>query len=235
MRSRIPGTLLLLVGAASAHAALEGRDLDGTPATAEAWYDPVLDLTWLADANYIQTSGADADGLVQVGNVQVWAQTLVIGGHGGWRLPTVSPIDGVDWSVNLAQPAYDGSREYGYNVTDPGNELAYMFHVNLGNQGAYDLGGVPTSCHPSSCFVHTGPFINLVPQGYLTSTLYNGLAYFVFSSYSGLSNLGNVSARAWMVHDGDIGAPTVAVPEPGTWALWLAGLGLLARTARRRV
>lgn len=234
MRSRIPGALLLMLGAASAHAALEGRDLNGTPATAEAWYDTVLDVTWLADANFIQTSGADADGLADLGASQAWAQSLVIGGHADWRLPKVEPINGVGWNVNLAQPAYDGSREYGYNITDTGHELAYMFHVNLGNQGAYDLGGAPTSCHPNLCFVDTGPFVNVVPQGFMTQTIYNGLAPFIFSSSSGLSTLGNVQARAWVLHDGDIGVPIAAVPEPGTWALWLAGLGLLARSARRR-
>lgn len=234
MRSRAPIPLLLLACAASAHAALEGRDLNGTPATAEAWYDTVLDISWLADANHIQTSGADADGLADLGTSQAWVQSLVIGGFDDWRLPTVSPINGVDWSVNLAQRTYDGSSEYGYNITDTGHELAYMFHVNLGNQGAFGLNGAPTSCHPASCFVNQGPFINVVPQGFMTQTIYNGLAPFIFSSASGLSTLGNVQARVWAVHDGDIGVPTVAVPEPATWALWLAGLGLLGRVARKR-
>jgi MYXO-CTERM domain-containing protein len=32
----------------------------------------------------------------------------------------------------------------------------------------------------------------------------------------------------------DIGGYTAPVPEPGAWALWLAGLGLLPLVARRR-
>lgn len=31
---------------------LQGRDLDGNATTFEAYYDTVLDITWLADANY---------------------------------------------------------------------------------------------------------------------------------------------------------------------------------------
>ena len=33
------------------HAALEGRDLDGSAGSFEAYYDTVLDITWLADGN----------------------------------------------------------------------------------------------------------------------------------------------------------------------------------------
>ena len=46
---------------------LESRDLDGNAATVEAYYDTVLNITWLANANLAQTSGFDADGLL------VWA------------------------------------------------------------------------------------------------------------------------------------------------------------------
>lgn len=35
---------------------LQGRDLDGNLATFEAYYDTVLGITWLADANYAKTS-----------------------------------------------------------------------------------------------------------------------------------------------------------------------------------
>ena len=35
---------------------LQGRDLDGNAATFEAYYDTVLDITWLADANAAGTT-----------------------------------------------------------------------------------------------------------------------------------------------------------------------------------
>jgi len=36
-------------------------------------YDDVLDLTWLQDANYAQTSGHDADGRMTWNNAVAWA------------------------------------------------------------------------------------------------------------------------------------------------------------------
>jgi len=36
---------------------LQPRDLSGSPTTIEAYYDTVLDITWLVDANYARTSG----------------------------------------------------------------------------------------------------------------------------------------------------------------------------------
>ncbi len=60
---------------------LLGRDLDGNDATFEAYYDTVLDITWLADANYAQTSGYDADGMMDY--------RLASLGFSNWRLPRI--------------------------------------------------------------------------------------------------------------------------------------------------
>jgi len=43
---------------------LQARDLDGNLATTEAYYDTVLDVTWLADANYAQTVAAANNGVL---------------------------------------------------------------------------------------------------------------------------------------------------------------------------
>lgn len=51
-------------------------------------YDDVLDITWLQDANYAQTSGYDGDGLMAWGDAVAWADSLVYGGYDDWRLPT---------------------------------------------------------------------------------------------------------------------------------------------------
>ncbi len=63
-----------------ANAALVGRDLDGNLTTAEAYYDNVADLTWLADAN--------ANGTMNWADANSWAAGLSVSGVGGWRLPT---------------------------------------------------------------------------------------------------------------------------------------------------
>ena len=59
---RLAGSVLAIGLSGAAQAALQGRDLNGSAASFEAYYDTVLDITWLADANYAQTSGYDADG-----------------------------------------------------------------------------------------------------------------------------------------------------------------------------
>ncbi len=39
-------------------------------------YDDVLDITWLADANYAQTSGYDSDGRMNFSAANTWAAGL---------------------------------------------------------------------------------------------------------------------------------------------------------------
>jgi len=60
----------------AAHAALQGRDLNGSLDSFEAYYDTDLHITWLADANYAQTSGYDADGLMNRIEAITWASNL---------------------------------------------------------------------------------------------------------------------------------------------------------------
>lgn len=84
----ISAGLVSLGMAGVADAALIGR----LAATAggmdyQAYYDDVADLTWLADANYAQTSGVDADGRMGWTSAKNWAAGLNIGGVTGWRLP----------------------------------------------------------------------------------------------------------------------------------------------------
>lgn len=232
MRHPLILALGLLAASATVHAALEGRDLDGTSATAEAYYDTVLGITWLANVNYFQTSGADADGRGQLGVLQNWTNNLTLGGYLNWRLPRATPADGVDWDV--ATLTYDGlSSDIGYNHASAGNELGYMFYVNLGNQGAFDLAGAPTACHPNTCLVNAGPFVNLMPEQYYTASPAWFVPYFRMFDGGQYGDNGIAEYRAWAVHDGDIGV-AVVVPEPGTWALMLAGVAALSGVARRR-
>jgi hypothetical protein len=80
-------TLMLVFGLAiSSHAAF--IDLGG----GMIW-DNVLDRTWLQNANYSQSSGYDADGLMTFGEANTWATSLFYGGTGGWRLPTFDPTN----------------------------------------------------------------------------------------------------------------------------------------------
>lgn len=229
--------LSLIAASAPALAELHGRDFNGSLATAEAYYDSVLNITWLADANYAKTSGFDADGLVDYGVLLSWAADAAIGGSEDWRLPMMhAPSDGVAYDYSAF--SYDGvSSDVGWNHKSPSNELAYMFYVNLGNQGSHDGTGTPTPCWPNLCLVNTGPFINLMPYWYTTETLDNPFTVPMFGMHDGQLN-GNQphipGYYGWLVHDGDIGVPTAPVPEPATWAMMLSGLAVLGATARRR-
>lgn len=64
-------------------------------------YDTVLNITWLQDASFAQTSGYDADGLMLWSDAKTWADNLVYHDnsrnvvYSGWRLPGTSPVNGV--------------------------------------------------------------------------------------------------------------------------------------------
>ncbi|MFQ5645114.1 MAG: hypothetical protein ACE5FQ_15670, partial [Thiogranum sp.] len=101
-RQLLPGvvTVCFAVAALSAQAVpvsgqgtwettLQGRDLDGNPATFEAYYDTMLDITWLADANYANTVGLSFNGRISWAQAFSWTNALNVNGVTGWRLPTV--------------------------------------------------------------------------------------------------------------------------------------------------
>jgi len=64
----------------------------------QAVYDTDFNITWLADANYAQTSGYDTDGKMNWTTANAWAASLNIGGYTGWRLPTADPACGTDFN-----------------------------------------------------------------------------------------------------------------------------------------
>ena len=109
-------------------------------------YDDVLDITWLQDANYAQTSGHDSDGYMTWWGAMAWADQLVYQGYEDWRLPQTLPVNGTSYDYTLA---YDGSSDRGYNISAPdsayigstGSEMAYMYYNNLENLGYYDTSG----------------------------------------------------------------------------------------------
>src|SRR5688572_13134405 len=99
-------------------------------------YDNVLNVTWMLDVALSGTQGGS--GIFNWSGAQDWAQQLVYGGYDDWRLPTLKPVNGSTFNLVFH---CDGSADYGYGIAAPGgasagftgNELAYMYHVNLGN------------------------------------------------------------------------------------------------------
>jgi hypothetical protein len=131
-------------------------------------YDTDLNITWLQDANYAQTSGYDGDGLMNWSAATTWASNLVYGGYDDWRLPTTT-----DTGAPGAQCTNNGT-DCGYNVDPGSSELAHLFFVELGNLSAFDTSGSFRGGSPGVDWgvVHTGPFVNLQSNVYWSGTEY---------------------------------------------------------------
>jgi hypothetical protein len=136
--------------------ALSGRDFDGNIDTFEAFYDEMLDITWLADANYAQTSGYDVDGKMSWAQAKTWAASLALGEYTDWRLPTINTPDSA-CSIQNGDVSYGTGCETGefsslYNMaiastvfsnlqtgyywseTPTGNSF-FTYRLSIGHQG----------------------------------------------------------------------------------------------------
>lgn len=222
---------------------LQGRDLDGNLANFEAYYDTVLGITWLANANYAQTNGHDDDGAMTWTTANAWAASLNPYGSGisGWRLPYTNPIDGT--TADDATIAWDGSEDRGYNVSAPGtlyagstaSEMAHLYFNTLGNK-AYCAPGPYLQCTVQTGWGlnNTGPFSNL--QDYHWSWSATPYAPFTDYAWTFHFDVGDQDIDtafqdtiyepaflyAWAVHSGDVGASVVPLPA----TIWLFGSGL---------
>ena len=198
---------VLAVVSSGANAALESR-LGGL-----AYYDTEADLTWLADANYAQTSGYVADGGMEYVPAIIWAAGLSVGGNSDWRLPTTLQPD-------ASCDDQSGSVSSGYNCT--GSEMGSLFYTALGNSAGL-------------AETKTGPFSNVQISVYWSATEYapNTSNAWHFSMNHGFQNDHSkaLGFYAWAVQSGDVSA----VPVPA--AAWLFGsalLGLVGLGKRKR-
>jgi len=207
---------------------LQGRDLDGNPATAEAYYDTVLDVTWLTDANYLRTSGKDADGRMSWPEAQTYLANNKIYGIAGWRLPTVAPVRTGAFNGTFSNNGTtDLGTATGAGWVDgggkPASEAGHLFYVTLGNLGWYVPNGNGKSTSQISQrysgLANTGPFSNLPPVPYWTGTAFDDSSAFRVDFYLGKqAPVGNgpvgqgqgAMGYVWPVHSGDVGVPTTA-------------------------
>ncbi|GMW06689.1 MAG: hypothetical protein AMXMBFR8_14860 [Nevskiales bacterium] len=223
---------MLLALGSSAQAALLGRDLNGSPGSFEAYYDTVLDITWLANANLADTnafgvSGINADGTMNWAKANEWIAAMNSAAYLGisdWRLPTVT-----DTGTSGCNFAYTGT-DCGYNVDLSTGEMAHMFYSTLGNLAYYNTSG--SGSQPGWGLTNTGPFSNLKPRYYWSGTTYApGPSYaWNFGFLNGYQNVNDksLSYYAWAVRPGD-----ALVPVPA--AVWLFGsaLGVMGVLRRR--
>jgi sugar lactone lactonase YvrE len=176
-------------------------------------YDTVLDVTWLQDANYAQTSGYDSDGRMTWNEAVAWADSLEYGGFSNWRLPKTMPVNGSEY---IYSPVYDGSTDSGYNISAPesaypgsiGSEMAHLFYSTLKNIGFYDVDG--NDFQPGYGLQNTGPFINLGAEDYWSGTQYLPVSTsawdfdFDYGRQSDVGKTGDSNVYAWAVRDGDV-------------------------------
>lgn len=193
-------------------------------------YDSGLNITWLQDANYAQTSGYDADGYMDWYESSTWADNLAYGGFSDWRLSSTRSIGNFELS-------YDGSTDLGYNSTR--SEIGHLF-FELGNKAAYDTSGGDQAGYGFWNTMFTDPttnqnvsFINIKNNYYWqsgTTTLGADIAG-LYITYYGNQTYGRKDASpfyAWAVRDGDVSA----VPVPA--AMWLFGTALLGLVGVKR-
>jgi hypothetical protein len=164
----VPISVMLLSLAPASHAMLIDRG-------GGMIYDTTLNVTWMQDANYANTSGyaSATGGRMSWAAAVTWAAELTYGGYCDWRLPTVAPANGTTFVYGdlASHPSnsYSGLTDLGFNVANPKSELGYMFYVNLGNTGYYDTTG---NVQPNYNVVNSGPFSNLQHYFYWYGTPY---------------------------------------------------------------
>ena len=189
-------------------------------------YDTDLNVTWLQDANYAQTSGYIANGHMTWGEANTWATNLDYGGYADWRLPTTNNA-----STPCANTYTYSGGTCGFN--NPGtSELSHLFYIELGNLAWISPTGQIQS---NSGLVNKGPFINFYKNNYWSGTDYeldpsNAWTFYTTDGAQFEGNKMDHYGYALAVRNGDV----AAVPEPEAWGLMLSGLGLVGWAARRR-
>ncbi len=216
-----------------AHAALEGRDADKNPDNGfEAYYDTVLDITWLADAGYSATTGAlPADGAMWW-SAASWVQGLDFFGVNGWRLPEVTSRISTK-SIDLVTP--------GAGSDARASELGHMYYANL------ELGGDQSPARGSILIpgLRDGVIRNFSADLFWTKDTYQGNVMTAWALWTSFPFSGSqayvpkvAKGGAWAVHDGDpfgfVPGPAPAVDEPATLWLLVAGLGVGGFMQRKR-
>lgn len=220
-----------------------------------AYYDTVLDITWLADAHLAGTNSFGVGGIEPTGRMDWYEADAWIGalnsssylGYSGWRLPKATPING--GSAFDLSSTRDGSTDSSTNISAIGtlyagstaSELAHLYYNTLGHtRGSYDIDGTQLSCAPSgeilsanSCLINSGPFSSYElmststfwTQTSVDPTFSNGDPYVLSFSF-----YSGYQGPSWVGYPGFYAwavADGDPLPVPLPAAFWLFGSALL--------
>lgn len=232
-----------IVGQGTWETSLQPRDINGD-GRVDAFYDTVLDLTWLADANAGAGSRWDGtryssatDGRMNWASANAWAASLDVWGVAGWRLPKTldTGAPGCNWSNA-------GGTDCGYNVQTISadgrivySEMAHLHYVTLGNAGACAPGDVACPHPPQWMQINTALFEDLDAWVYWSSSTVTNPspAAWSFDFRNGIQDghTQPLEFQAWAVRAGDV--PN-RMPEPSTLALLMLVCSVAAFGAARR-
>ncbi|MES9969183.1 MAG: VPLPA-CTERM sorting domain-containing protein [Candidatus Thiodiazotropha sp.] len=206
-------------------------------------YDDVLGISWLQNANLAAENsfgvlGIDANGGMQSGTAHEYINAMNAAnylGYNTWRLPTVSPVDGVSFNLNKVN---DGSADKGYNISSPNHEMAHLYYSTLGNLGLCE----PRADHicdetPGGAWGphNTGPFQNVREWDYWygTGNPEIGLETFAFGFNFGSTGTLYFENMLSIIPVLDGGASPVPVPA-AVWLFLTGFLGLAALSRRSK-
>ena len=192
------------------------RDLDRNGET-DAFYDTALNITWLRNASIT--------GNTTWGAAKGYAENLSFGGYTDWRLPTLTPVNGSNFTYGPV--TNNGTNDGGTAKTGIGwgraSELGHLYYVSLANKGVCvpnDASPAYNGCaqQPGYGPVNTGNF-----QNYPTFSSWTGLelagfegsvswAFGISNGYQGGQNQ-NTLLPAMAVRNGDVAPPTCIPPQ----------------------
>ena len=218
--STIVTVVLLFIGASQAAASNLTYYTNGTI------YDSDKNLTWLADAG---ASGLKTwyQAMTWVGGLTVtWVDSLAVTHNvTGWRLP--STLEG-DLGCIYDRVARPDTGAMGAGCS--GSEMGHLFYVEgikVGNAAPFEnLSSGLYWSGTTSTNTPGGAYAFEFASGGTTSDWYDPSLHPFYNYITTVQ-----SYRALAVHEGNINSP---VPEPETYAMMLAGLGLIGVIARRR-
>ena len=216
-------TIVSLTAQAAPILPLEGR-LETAPGSGvfQAYYDPNINATWLADANLAASNtfgvtGIDTNGRMSWYTAFDWIAAMNASnylGFNNWRLPSF------DGNGNGIIEIYGYCFYSGPGSSCADNEMNFLRwqqHISFQGSGYYSTA--------------SAPFINMYRYYWSDADL--GTSGYIYDFDSGTSLTGSKKFRlgaVWAVRTGDI---LTTVPEPT--AIWLTGLGLIGVLAAARL